>query len=129
MVGSPLLLAGERPPSVWLAGLFNPMGYVTACLQVTARAKGLALDSMAVHTEVTSKQPAGVHGQPSEGTYVHGLFIEGARWDGETGVIAESRPKELHPPMPVMLIVGVWSQARRAATFGFGICRKRFAPM
>ena len=97
----------ERPPSVWISGLFNPMGYVTACLQVTARAKGLALDSMAIHTEVTSKQPAGVQSQPAEGTYVHGLFMEGARWDGETGVIAESRPKELHPPMPVMLVKGV----------------------
>ena len=94
----------ERPPSVWISGLFNPMDYVNACLQVTARAKGLALDSMAIHTEVTSKQPAGVQSQPAEGTYVHGLFMEGARWDVALGAIAESRPKEFHPPMPVLHI-------------------------
>ena len=23
-------------PSIWIAGLFNPMGYVTACMQVQA---------------------------------------------------------------------------------------------
>ena len=27
------------PPSIWLPGLYNPMGYVTACLQVRARAR------------------------------------------------------------------------------------------
>jgi len=95
------------PPSVWIAGLFNPMGYVTACLQVTARAKGLPLDSMAVHTDVTSFEPTGVTAQPAEGTYVHGLFMEGARWDKAGGVLADSRPKELHPSMPVMHIRGV----------------------
>ena len=25
----------QLPGSIWIAGLFNPMGYVTACLQVT----------------------------------------------------------------------------------------------
>jgi dynein heavy chain len=97
----------ERPASVWISGLFNPMGYVTACLQVTARAKGLPLDSMCVHTEMTSKDNNAVQQQPHEGTYVHGLFMEGARWDKEAGAIAESLPKELHPPMPVMHIKGV----------------------
>jgi dynein heavy chain len=33
--------------------------------------------------------------------------MEGARWDKATNVIAESRPKELHPPMPVMHVMGV----------------------
>lgn len=37
-------------PSVWIAGLYNPMGYVTACLQMTARSKGLPLDSMTIVT-------------------------------------------------------------------------------
>ena len=40
------------PISVWLPGLFNPMGYVTACLQVTARFKALPLDTMASHEEM-----------------------------------------------------------------------------
>ena len=100
------------PPSVWIAGLFNPMGYVTACLQVTARAKGLPLDTMEVHTEMTAFEPAQVNTQPSEGTYVHGLFMEGARWDREAGMLGESLPKELHPPMPVMHIKGVTEDMR-----------------
>jgi len=95
------------PPSIWLPGLYNPMGYVTACLQVTARNKSLPLDAMRIHTEVTDKAVEQMSAQPDEGTYVHGLYMEGARWDKAANCIAESRPKELHPPMPVMHILGV----------------------
>jgi len=95
------------PKSIWIAGLFNPMGYVTACMQVTARAKGLPLDSMTVHTEVTTFDFETVTAQPEEGTYVHGFFVEGARWDKANNCLADSFPKELHPALPVMFIKGV----------------------
>lgn len=39
---------------------------------------------------------------PREGAYIHGLFMEGARWDIQSGIIMESRLKELFPPMPVI---------------------------
>ena len=41
---------------------------------------------------------------PREGAYVHGLFIEGARWDVILGTIADSLLKDLHPLMPIMYI-------------------------
>ena len=41
---------------------------------------------------------------PREGAYIHGLFMEGARWDTNIGSIVESKMKELHPMMPVMFI-------------------------
>jgi hypothetical protein len=31
-------------------------------------------------------------------------YLQGARWDINTGSIADSRLKELHPNMPVMFI-------------------------
>merc|ERR1719231_770118 len=43
------------PPSVWISGCFNPMGFVTATLLVTSRAKSLSLDQMRVHIEVTEQ--------------------------------------------------------------------------
>eukprot|EP00326_Haptolina_ericina_P033955 CAMPEP_0181237030 /NCGR_PEP_ID=MMETSP1096-20121128/38526_1 /TAXON_ID=156174 ORGANISM="Chrysochromulina ericina, Strain CCMP281" /NCGR_SAMPLE_ID=MMETSP1096 /ASSEMBLY_ACC=CAM_ASM_000453 /LENGTH=717 /DNA_ID=CAMNT_0023332319 /DNA_START=18 /DNA_END=2171 /DNA_ORIENTATION=+ len=108
------------PKSIWIAGLFNPMGYVTACMQVTARAKGLPLDSMTVHTEVTEFEPSQVSGQPDEGTYVHGLYMEGARWDKTNNVITDSLPKELHPSIPVLHIMGVTED--EVVTKGVYIC-------
>lgn len=41
---------------------------------------------------------------PREGAYVHGMYMEGARWDTQSGIIVESRLKELFPPMPVINI-------------------------
>ncbi len=32
------------------------------------------------------------------------LLLQGARWDAETRVLAESRPKELFTDMPVLLL-------------------------
>ena len=99
--------AMQLPPSMWLPGLYNPMGYVTACLQTTARAKSLALDAMRIHTETTAFKMEQITAQPAEGTYVHGMFVEGARWEVSTNSFAESRPKELHTVLPVMHIMGV----------------------
>ena len=95
------------PPTIWLPGMYNPMGYITACLQVTARAKGLPLDAMRIHSEILQLTHDQVSAQPADGTYVHGMFMEGARWDTPNNCIADSKPKELHPTVPVMHITGV----------------------
>lgn len=41
---------------------------------------------------------------PREGAYISGLFMEGARWDVASGMIAESKLKELFPQMPVIYV-------------------------
>ena len=65
-------------------------------MQVTARRKGLPLDTMEISTDVTQLEPAAVAAQPEDGTYVHGFLMEGARWDRTRGVISDSVPKVLH---------------------------------
>ena len=34
-----------------------------------------------------------------------GLFLQGACWDSDAGVLAEARPRELFSPMPYMLLL------------------------
>ncbi len=46
------------------------------------------------YTELTER--------PADGCYIRGLFLEGARWDSDSFVLSESRPKELYTDMPVM---------------------------
>ena len=53
---------------------------------------------MALQCDVTKKNKEDMGGPPREGAYVHGLFMEGARWDLQTGMINEARLKELAPP-------------------------------
>eukprot|EP00854_Cymbomonas_tetramitiformis_P002137 gene2137-2836_t len=46
--------------------------------------------------------------QPSrDGAFIHGLTLEGCRWDEKAGVLDDSRPKELFVSLPVMLIRAV----------------------
>ncbi|XP_021937393.1 dynein beta chain, ciliary isoform X2 [Zootermopsis nevadensis] len=92
------------PSSVWLAGFFNPQSFLTAIMQSTARKNELPLDKMCLQCDVTKKQKEDFSSAPREGAYVHGLFMEGAKWDIQQGIITESRLKELFPTMPVVNI-------------------------
>ncbi|VEL34280.1 unnamed protein product [Protopolystoma xenopodis] len=95
------------PGSVWLGGLFNPQSFLTAVMQQTARKMEWPLDKMCISVEVTKKWSEEMGCAPREGAYVHGLYVEGARWDMSAGSITESRNKELTPLVPVILLRSV----------------------
>ena len=44
----------EVPKALWISGLFNPMSFLTAIMQVTARRDNLPLDDMLLKTDVTN---------------------------------------------------------------------------
>jgi dynein heavy chain len=70
------------PPSVWISGLFNPMSFLTAIMQSTARATGLPLDDMILKTDVTNtKDYKEVQESAEDGAFIHGFFLEGAGWE------------------------------------------------
>jgi dynein heavy chain len=98
--------------SVWLAGLFNSMSFLTSNMQVAARSNNLPLDFMTNRARFTNTRDINdITGAPLAGVYVHGLFMEGAGWeDGkgdEEGYITESKMKDLHPLMPIVNIYAV----------------------
>jgi len=98
--------------SIWISGLFNSMSFLTSNMQVAARANQLPLDYMTNRFCFTnSRDLAEITGQPTEGVYVHGLFMEGAGWeDGkgeDEGYITESKMKDLHPYMPICNVYAV----------------------
>ncbi|NXL59531.1 DYH17 protein, partial [Chordeiles acutipennis] len=95
------------PATVWLAGFFNPQSFLTAIMQSMARKNEWPLDKMCLSVEVTKKNREEVTAPPREGSYVHGLFMEGARWDIHAGVITDARLKELTPTMPVIFIKAI----------------------
>jgi dynein heavy chain, axonemal len=107
----------EVPPSLWISGLFNPMSFLTAIMQVTAREFGLPLDSMCLQTDITNMFEVEEVTAPAEkGMYIHGLFLEGAQWEkgrgNDQGYLTEMAPKILHPPLPVMNVKAVQLEER-----------------
>lgn len=100
-----------------MAGFFNPQGFLTAVQQEITRAhknESWALDSVALHADVTDLLNAdGLKNGPKEGVYVHGLFMDGAAWNSSESSIAESAPKKLFSPMPVLLVTAVTKAAKK----------------
>jgi len=98
----------QLPSTCWLGGLFNPQAFLTAIEQQTARKNEWPLDKMCLQCDVTKKfNREDFTAAPREGSYVWGLYMEGARWDTQTGLIQDSRLKELTPPMPVLFIKAI----------------------
>jgi len=102
----------EIPRSIWISGLFNPMSFLTAIMQVTARAKGLPLDDMVLQTNVTSyDDPKELSNYAENGFYVHGLYLEGAAWEkgaqGNEGYLTQAKLKDLHPAVPIINVIAV----------------------
>lgn len=98
----------EEPKVIWLSGLHIPESYLTALVQTTCRSKGWALDKSTMFTNVTTHfDEKEVTKRLDQGTYVQGLYIEGARWNGEIDCLDYQRPKELITEMPLMQIIPV----------------------
>ncbi|OAF71285.1 Axonemal beta dynein heavy chain 17 [Intoshia linei] len=97
----------QLPAVVWLSGFFNPQSFLTAIMQQMSRKNEWPLDKMCLQCDVTKKSKDDIASPPREGAYIHGLFMEGARWDIQSGIIGESRLKELTPQMPVIFVKAI----------------------
>lgn len=64
------------PNSLWISGLFNPMSFLTAIMQATARAEGLPLDNMTLKTDIINERdPTNIAEPASVGSYIHGFTL------------------------------------------------------
>ncbi|XP_030637015.1 dynein heavy chain 11, axonemal [Chanos chanos] len=99
-----------QPAVVWLSGLFNPQAFLTVIMQTTARKNAWALDTLSLSVDVTRKTKEEFGHPAREGAYIHGLHMEGARWDGGSGLICEAVLRELSCAMPVVYVRAVPGQ-------------------
>merc|ERR1712054_247017 len=89
----------------WLTGFTNAQGFLTGMRQEVTRQHKKdqwALDDVIAHNEVLSVDVERLREPPEEGQNIHGLFIEGARWQRAEQKLDESEPKKLFTPMPVI---------------------------
>jgi len=99
--------AGE-PIVMWLSGLHIPESYLTALVQATCRKRHWPLDKSTLYTSCTTyTDPADVPEKSQFGTYVRGLYLEGAGWDVNEGHLITQEPKVLVVDMPVLEVIPV----------------------
>lgn len=92
-----------QPVVFWLPAFYFPQSFLTGALQTAARTKRVPVDCLYHHCRVMSPQKVGkLETGPEEGVYVRGLFLVGARWDGDEETLSEQRPKILWEEMPIL---------------------------
>ncbi|KAL5106320.1 hypothetical protein TcWFU_007241 [Taenia crassiceps] len=95
------------PSAIWLGGLFNPQSFLTAIMQQMSRKNEWPLDRVTLNVDVTRKAREELAAPPRDGALVHSLFLEGARWDMQTGQLAEAKPKELVDALPIVFVKAI----------------------
>jgi len=96
------------PDVFWLSGLQIPESLLSALVQASCRRRGWALDKSTTYTRVTKfTDKSQVSAKLLDGTYVEGLYLEGARWDLEKGCLARQLPKQLVEEMPLVEVIPV----------------------
>ncbi|KAL0221591.1 hypothetical protein RCL1_001445 [Eukaryota sp. TZLM3-RCL] len=108
------------PPAVfWISGLFFPQGFLTGTLQNFARKYSIPIDSICFEFHVVQTPKEQITQPPEEGCYIHGLFLDGARWDMGKQIVADSLPKQLYCELPVIWLKPVVADQKKVSKLSY----------
>lgn len=87
-----------QPDALWMPAFFFPQGFLKSALTAFVRRRGnVAIDDVIFAFHVLNERPSQ---PPQDGVIIHGLFLEGARFDGAVGLLAEPLPNQSLAPLP-----------------------------
>jgi dynein heavy chain len=97
-------LDNRAPKCYWISGFFFTQSFLTGTMQNYARKTKIPIDTLCYDFEVMSEEikPEQITEGPEDGAYIYGLFLDGARWDDNIRCLAESQPKVLYCPVPMI---------------------------
>ncbi|VDO01556.1 unnamed protein product, partial [Rodentolepis nana] len=93
------------PPVIWISGFFFPQAFLTGQLQNFARKYSVAVDTVSFNFKIMKEDIGVLRQAPKDGCYIHGLYLEGCRWNPDEMCLMESRPKELYIEMPIIWLI------------------------
>ncbi|KAJ1632319.1 dynein heavy chain domain-containing protein [Pavlovales sp. CCMP2436] len=96
-------LKGGRPACFAMPAFFFPQGFMTGSLQLHARKYAIPIDTLNYSFAVQKEEAAEeIEVAPKDGVMISGFYMDGARYDREKGMVAESLPKVMTDTMPVI---------------------------
>ncbi|XP_072257291.1 dynein axonemal heavy chain 3-like [Pyxicephalus adspersus] len=94
------------PKVFWISGFYFTQSFLTGALQNYARKYKIPIDLLGLQFQITDYDYVNdINSSPADGTYINGLYIEGARWDRDKHVVGESFPKILYESMPIIWLI------------------------
>eukprot|EP00611_Tribonema_gayanum_P031950 TRINITY_DN936_c3_g3_i1.p1 TRINITY_DN936_c3_g3~~TRINITY_DN936_c3_g3_i1.p1 ORF type:complete len:1333 (+),score=418.63 TRINITY_DN936_c3_g3_i1:367-3999(+) len=94
-------LQGSPPSVFWICGFFFTQAFLTGASQNYARRYMVPIDNVVFQHDMLTPF-ADTEVPPPDGVFIHGLYLEGARWDKDEHTLAESYPKVLFSLAPII---------------------------
>eukprot|EP00667_Euglena_gracilis_P020300 EG_transcript_21940 len=95
------------PKSVWISGLFQPKAFLSVVRHSSVRRNSMPADGVALQFEALRKAEADITAAPRDGAHLHGLWLDGARWDPLHWQLCPPEPRQAPALLPLLLVRAV----------------------
>ncbi|OHT01787.1 Dynein heavy chain family protein [Tritrichomonas foetus] len=98
------LRKGE-PNVFWFPGFFFPQAFLTAVLQNHSRKYSVPIDKLRFEAKIMDEDADALVHPAADGTYIHGLYFDGARWDKSIRTLEDTDTNAVYTSCPVIHII------------------------